>query len=162
MLSSNWSVSSTVNVTSFSFVAVFAVLSMAECFKIYITKLTYCDVCIECKRGPYRILPFTEIYIFHNNYILIIIRKNFPSWSLFTDDIDRTRLAPYLVQHGNWSWWNYHPPICIRGEWNWPISCVNESRIQKRGLWEVKNHKLAPEIGACFGKSLTICPSPRP
>jgi len=28
-----------------------------------------------------------------------------------TDEIERTRLAPYPLQHGNWPWWN-NPSIC--------------------------------------------------
>jgi len=26
----------------------------------------------------------------------------------------------------------------IQGEWNWPISCLNDSENQERGLWGVK------------------------
>ena len=40
----------------------------------------------------------------------------------------------------------------IRGAWNWPISCLNYSETQERGLWEFKSRRFL--AGAYFRKFL--------
>ena len=47
----------------------------------------------------------------------------------------------------------------IRGEWNWPISCLNDSESKEKGLERVKIQNISrgsmpPDLPRSFGASL--------
>ena len=59
---------------------------------------------------------------------------------------------------------------CIRGEWNWPISHLNDSETQERGLEGVKIQKISwgsmppyppRSFGACIGNQSVFILDPR-
>ena len=90
---------------------------------------------------------FTEIgQIFHNKYIFN--KKNFPGWNL-ENGLDK---------------------CFIRGELNWPISHLNDSETQERGLEGVKIQKISwwsmpPDsprrFNACLGNRSVFILDPR-
>ena len=41
--------------------------------------------------------------------------------------------------------WSAYLQGFIQGEWNWPISCLNDLETQERGLKEVKIQNISQE-----------------
>ena len=79
------------------------------------------------------------------------IHIGFHSWNL---KMAWTRLAPYPLR-GNWPWGN-NPPICKasseeNGTGHWPVSCLNDSDTQERGLKKVKIQKIPGRGGGGGG-----------
>ena len=82
----------------------------------------------------------------HKRYIFN--KKNFPGWNL-ENGLDK---------------------CCIRGEWNWPISHLNDSETQERGLEGVKIQNISwgsmppyppRSFGACIGNQSVFILDPR-
>ena len=74
-----------------------------------------------------------------------IVKKNFPIKSRNLENgLDKFYFSNLLASA---------TLSCLKREaWNWPISCLNYSETQERGLWEIKSRKLLG--GASFWKFL--------
>ena len=87
---------------------------------------------------PHQFPLFNEnLSEFHDKYIL----KNLPIKSCnLANGLDKFYFSNLLALD--------MLSCLIRGAWNWPISCLNDSEIQERGFWEFKSRKFLG--GACF------------